>query len=650
MDENIKLDKLKELVDKANYYRDQYYNHDKSLISDEEYDDLFDEIENLEKEIGVVFSNSPTHNVGYTVSGKLKKVKHNHPMLSLGKTKDLEEIKSFLGDKKGVIMGKLDGLSLSVAYKNGKLVSAETRGNGEIGEDVLHNAYFIENFPIQIPEKEEVVVDGELIIPIDEFEKINEGLEEKYKHVRNLASGSIRQLDSRIAASRHMHFVAWKLIKAPGDFKNSFIKQWFYMDKLGFETVPLMELPENISVERLEQAVNLIKTACKAYQYKIDGCVFGYDDIEYSENLGRTEHHLNGQIAYKFYDEKYSTTIRQVVWQMGRSGILSPVAVFDPVEIDGSVVTRATLHNISYIKMLGLKIGCTAYIIKANDVIPRVDSCEDDGTEEVEIPTRCPDCGSELDLINEQGVALICRNRDCPAQVSSKFIHFVSRDCMNIEGLSEATLIKFIERGFLRIYADIFCLSRYAEEIKAMDGFGEKSWDNLWSAIQKAKTVTLSHYINALGIPLVGKRAAKAISEFCDGNLEKFLICKSNKNFDWDVIPDFGEETKKAINEFNDDLTIGIEYFLNIIPDDIGKGNKFTGKIFCVTGKLENYTREEITREIEDQGGKVASSVTSKTDYLITNTPDSNSSKNKKAKELGIEVITEYEFINMIGG
>lgn len=644
MEENNKLDKLKELIKQANYYRDQYYNHDNSEISDKEYDDLFDEIEKLEQDTGIVLSNSPTHNVGYSVSSKLEKVKHNHPMLSLSKTKDLDEIKSFLGNKKGVIMGKLDGLSLSLCYKDGKLVSAETRGDGETGEDVLNNAYFIENLPLQIPEKDEVIVDGELIIPIDKFKKINEGLEEKYKHVRNLASGSIRQLDSQVAASRHMHFVAWKLIKAPGDFQNSFIKEWFYMDSLGFETVPLMELPENISVDRLDQAVELIKSACKEYQYKIDGCVFGYDDLEYSRSLGRTEHHLNSQIAYKFYDEKYQSTLRKVSWQLGRSGILSPVAVFDPVEIDGSVITRATLHNISYIKMLGLRIGCTIYIIKANDVIPRVDSCEDDGTEDIEIPTVCYDCGGPLEITDDYGVALICRNKDCPSQITSKFEHFVTRDCMNIEGLSESTLVKFISKGFLKTYKDIFHLDKYADKIKGMDGFGEKSWENLWAAIQKARNTTLSRYINALGIPLVGKRAAKSISVYCQGSYEKFQECFDNKNFDWSIISDFGETTSRAINEFEDKLVEGLIDELNVLPDDVNDSNKFAGKTFCVTGKLENYTRESITEEIEKNGGKVASAVTYNTDYLITNTPDSNTAKNKKAKELGISVITEAEF------
>lgn len=644
-----KLDELKELVQKANYYRDQYYNHDRSEISDKEYDDLFDKIAKLEEETGIVLSNSPTKNVGYTVNSKLKKVKHNHPMLSLGKTKDLEEIHGFLSNKKGVIMGKLDGLSLSLGYKNGKLVSAETRGDGEIGEDVLHNAHFIENLPLQIPVKEEIIIDGELVIPVKAFEEINAKLneEEQYKHVRNLAAGSIRQLDSKIAASRHMHFVAWKLVKAPGDFKNSFIKEWFYMDELGFETVPLIELPSGIEVERLDQAVNLIRAACKEYDYKIDGCVFGYDDIKYAESLGRTEHHFNGQIAYKFYDEKYKSTLRKVHWQMGRSGTLNPVAVFDPVEIDGSVITRATLHNISYIKLLGLRIGCTVYIIKANDVIPRVDSCEDDGTEDIIIPTKCPSCGSNLEITNDNGVALICRNENCSSQIFSKFDHLVSRDCLNIEGLSSETLFRFLKHDFIKKYADIFHLDRYKEEIISMDGFGEKSWNNLWDAIQRAKTVTLSKYINSLGIPMVGKGAAKSISAYCQGDFKTFDKYFQNKQFNWNVIDGVGDTTCKSINGFADILTEGLSDELNIISDRSSKDNSLSGKVFCVTGKLENYTRESITETIENRGGKLSSSVSAKTDYLITNTPDSNSSKNQKAKELGIKVITEKEFSEM---
>ena len=649
-----KIEELKELIEQANYHRDLYYNKGDNEISDEEYDELFDKIAKLEKETGVIFSNSPTQTVGYNVVSELPKVNHNHPMLSLGKTKDINEISTFLDGRKGVCMSKLDGVSLSILYKDGKLVSAETRGDGAIGENVTHNASAISNIPLTISEKGEVIVDGELIVPLDEFERINSELpeEDRYKSARNLASGSIRQLDSSVARSRKIKFIAWKLIKSAKNCENSFVKEWFYLDELGFDVVPMIELPENLPIDRLEDAVELIKAASAEYKYKIDGCVFGFDDLEYAKSLGKTEHHFNGQLAFKFYDEKYPSVLRDVIWQVGRTGVLSPVAVFDPVEIDGATITRATLHNPAYIQLLGLEIGCTVNIIKANDVIPRVDSCEKGITGiTIEYPKTCPACGQEVHFVQSESgkMNLMCKNHECPAKQVAKFAHFVSRDCANIDGLSEATLEKLLSLHLIRSYTDIYHLNRYKKEVSALDGFGEKSWENLWNAIEKSRHIVLSKFINALSIPLIGKKASKSLSKYCRGDIDTFRNVIDSPEVLLDI-EDFGPAMVQSITDFNFDeakVLSGEFIFDDEFAEEVG--TTLDGKTFCVTGSLEHFTRKSIEEKIESLGGKMTSSVTSKTDYLVTNTLDSGSSKNKKAQELGINIITEEEFLTMIG-
>lgn len=660
-----KIERIKELVELLNHYRNEYYNNQNSEISDFEYDTLFDELSSLEQETGFIMTVSPTQTVGYEVKSELTKVKHNHHMLSLDKTKDINDIVKFLDGREGVIMAKMDGLTCSLRYLNGELVSAETRGNGEVGEDILHCAKTIKNIPLRIECLDEVIVDGEVIITYDDFEKINSTLpvDKQYKNPRNLASGSIRQLDSSVAAKRNMKFIAWKLVKGwmsctgVGLMNKNFFKDRLrLLEHLGFEVVNYIEISKLVATDerQINKCIEWIKTDCEACGHPIDGCVIGYDDIKYGESLGATEHHLRSQIAFKFYDELYETKLQYIDWTLGKTGVLTPTAVFDPVEIDGTEITRASLHNISIIKSLGLANDCTVRIYKANQIIPQVDSCDNDGSEEVVIPNSCPVCGGKTAIKKDnESEVLVCTNPTCSGKRLAQFVHFASRKCLNIDGLSEATLEKLISLGHINNFKDIYHLSNHYDKLIQLDGFGAKSVEKLLQAIEKSRDVKLENFITALGIPNIGLSAAKTISNYFQGNYDKFIQAYRDC-FDWTWLDDFGvvmsESLENYLDEYFEDVNIlaaemrFIEHECKEVVD-----NPFSGKTLCVTGKLNHFTRDSINEKIISLGSKAASSVSKKTDYLITN-EQSGSSKYKKALELNISIITEDEFLKMIGG
>ena len=650
-----KINRIKELVEQLNHHRDLYYNNSRPEISDLSYDNLFDELSELEKDTGFVLATSPTQTVGYEVKSNLTKVTHNHPMLSLDKTKSVDDVIKFIGGKDGVIMAKMDGLTCSLRYLNGELVSAETRGNGEVGEDILHCAKTIKNLPLKIDCMDEVIIDGEVIITYDDFEKINETLPEdqRYKHPRNLASGSIRQLDSSVAAERNMKFIAWKFVK--GYNSNSFSNRLLYLYDLGFEVTPDSRFIAKISTDRvfIEEMIELIKERCSEHKYPIDGCVFGYDDIAYGESLGATGHHLRSQLAFKFYDELYDTKLLSIDWTMGKTGVLTPTAVFEPVEIDGTTVERASLHNISIIKNLGLTNGCTVKVYKANQIIPQIDSCEQDGNGEIEIPYVCPICGEATAIQKDNdSEVLICTNKNCSGKMLGLFTHFVSKKGMNIDGLSEATLELLISKGYINKFKDIYTLYTRFKELALLPGMGAKSVEKLINSIEKSRDVKLENFICALGIPNIGLSASKTIAKHFGYDCYKW-ISESFNNFNWKKLDDFGAVMATSIEEYlreNINEVESLAYEMNfIIPEKQQVvENQFMGKTLCVTGKLNNFTRDSINEKIASLGAKTAGSVSKKTDYLITNEA-SGSSKYKKAVELGIPVITEEEFLRMCG-
>lgn len=657
--------KIKLLVDKLNKYRDLYYNENTSKILDEEYDKLFDELKELENETGIIYSNSPTQSVGYEVKSKLKKVKHNHPMLSLDKTKDINDLIAFFGDKPGILMHKLDGLTVSLRYIDGELVSAETRGNGEIGEDITHNAKVFSNIPLYIDYKDELIVDGEAIIDYDTLEKINSTLPDnkEYKNPRNLVSGSVRQLDSSIAAKRNIKFIAWKLIK--GYDSNSFVKRLDWLSELGFEVVCYSLLNNRIYDDSISYIHNVnviedLKMLAEKKDYPIDGLVASYDDIAYGESLGATGHHIRSQLAFKFYDETAETKILNVDWTMGKSGSLTPTAIFAPVELDGTIVERASLHNVNIFKSLNLYCGDTVLVYKANQIIPQIlENLDKFTTNKSELarfysPHICPCCGSPTFIRKDNdSEVLYCSNDNCRGKLLGKLTHFVSKNAMNIDGLSESTLEKFINLGYLNSFIDIYKLNEHYNEIIKLEGFGKRSADKLMTAIENSKHTTLSRFLYALCIPLIGRSASKTISKYFNGDFEKFYETCCLPTFNFEQLEDFGYQMALSINNYIHDNAAYIRTLASIMTFEIPQISNslsidLTGKTFVITGSLNKFAnREEAKEKIESLGGKVAGSVSKRTDYLINNDINSTSGKNKKAKELGVPIITEEELINM---
>ena len=637
-----KIDRIKELTELLNKASDSYYNTGDTIMEDHEFDTLLEELRSLEQETGFVMATSPTYKVGYEVKSELQKVTHNHPMLSLAKTKDWNEFIIYFGSKDVIGMLKMDGLTCSLRYVNGELVSAETRGNGEIGEDILHNIKTVKTVPQKIPYKDELIVDGEIICTYEDFEPFST----EYKNPRNFASGSIRLLDSNECAKRPLTFVAWNVIKG-FDNENSFLRKLVLIDELGFTVVPWTS---SFDWDAKEFLVN----KAKKLGYPIDGLVGRFDDIKYGEGLGATSHHSNAAYAFKFGDETYETILRDVEWNTTRTGIIAPVAVFDEVDLDGALTTRATLHNLSIIEQLELGIGDTITVYRSNMVIPKID---DNLTRSntLKIPTVCPCCGHPTEVkYTDNSKVLMCTNPDCPAKKLARFTHFVSRKCMNIDGLSERTLELLISNNLIKNFRDIYHLKEHVGKLCTLDGMGKKSVENLLNSIEKSRDVKLENFIAALGIPNIGLSAAKAISKKFNGSHYDFILALSNDNYDFSQIDDFGEITNKSLHDWwhsKDPMVELLPMEVNFIVEDTGSNANLDGKSFCITGSLTHYAnRDALVKAIDDNGGKYVSSVSKKTDYLINNDKTSTSGKNKKAMDLNIPIISEEDFINMIGG
>ena len=651
-----KVKRIKELVKQLNEYRDVYYNEARSDVPDAEYDRLFDELSELENETGVVYANSPTQSVGYEVKSELEKVKHSHPMLSLDKTKSVDDLVKFVRDKDCILSLKMDGLTCLLTYENGELVQAETRGDGEIGELITHNARVFDNIPLSIDYKGHFEIEGEAIITYEDFDKINKSLpdDKKYKNPRNLASGSVRQLDSKIAAQRHIKFIAWKV---PTDIaSSSFINRLQYAVELGFDTVPLLPIRGNCNAEFINIVVEQLQRRANERSFPIDGLVATYNDITYGESLGMTGHHPKHSIAFKFYDEEAETVLKNIEWSMGKIGSLTPVAIFDPVEIDGTMVERASLHNVSILTKLDLQIGDTITVYKANQIIPQVKenlSAKNRESAYIRIPSKCPVCESPTQIVKENdSEVLMCTNPHCKGKLLGRVSHFVSKKGMDISGLSEETIKKLIELGWIAEITDIYNLDQYYDRLSTMSGFGKKSVDKLRKSIENSKTVRLDKFITSLSIPGIGTSQSKELVK-AFGTWDKFRDA-SVDYYDFTQLDGFGDVLNNNIHSWFEDMSNIADYLASLMTfeseDNSKTNNSLNGKSFVVTGKVYKFkNRDEVKEAIEKFGGKVTGSVTKSTFALINNDIESNSSKNKKAKELGVQIINEEQLIEMLG-
>lgn len=651
-----KVKRIKDLVKQLNEYRDSYYNEARPVVSDAAYDKLFDELSELEKETGVVYANSPTQTVGYVVKSELEKVKHSHPMLSLDKTKSVDDLVKFAGEKDCILSLKMDGLTCLLTYENGELVQAETRGDGEVGELITHNAKVFDNIPLTIDYKGHFEIEGEAIITYDDFNKINESLSEdkKYKNPRNLASGSVRQLDSKIASQRHIKFIAWKVPTEVAS--NSFINRLQYAAELGFDTVPFLPIRGNSNAEFINIVIEQLQRRANERNFPIDGLVATYNDITYGESLGMTGHHPKHSIAFKFYDEEVETVLKNIEWSMGKIGSLTPVAIFDPVEIDGTMVERASLHNVSILTKLDLQIGDTIIVYKANQIIPQVKenlSAKDRESAYIRIPSQCPVCESSTQIVKENdSEVLMCTNPHCKGKLLGRVSHFVSKKGMDISGLSEETIKKFIELGWITEITDVYNLGQHYDRLSTMSGFGKKSVNKLRKSIENSKTVRLDKFITSLSIPGIGTSQSRELAKVFntwDDFRDASVGC-----YNFTQIDGFGDVLNKNIHSWFKDVSCIAEQLASLMTfkteEKRNTDNSLDGKSFVVTGKVFRFrNRDEIKSEIEKQGGKVTSSVTKSTYALINNDIESNSSKNKKAKELGVQIINEDQLIEMLG-
>lgn len=649
-----KINRLKELTEQLNHYRDSYYNNSESLISDKKYDDLFDELHSLEEETGIIMSNSPTKTVGYEVKSKLEKVKHSHPMLSLDKTKSTDDLIKFSDGIDCIISLKLDGLTVLNTYNNSVLCQSETRGNGEEGEIITHNAKVFDNLPLNIPFDRKFEIEGEAIITQSDFEKINTNGE--YKNCRNLASGSVRQLDSNITKDRHVRFIAWKIPFGVTTYSQGFKIAAQY----GFEVVPYVKY--NSKYDDIEKAIEVLKSIAKEKTLPIDGLVITYDNIEYGKSLGMTGHHPKHSLAYKFYDDSYPTELLEVEFTMGKTGVLTPTAVFKPVEIDGTVVERASLHNISIMKELGITHkGQTINVYKANQIIPQIDSVEEDDIEITDdnmiTPVEtCPICGADTKIIQENdSKVLICTNDNCKGKLLGKLVNFCSKNAINIEGMSEATLQFLIDKGWVKSFQDIYKLDYYRQAWKEYGGFGDKSVDKLLDAIENSRKTTLDRFIYSLSIPQIGRSTSKDISKYCNNSIDEFTFIMENTSLEFVAIDGVGVSATTSLDDWwNRNRNMFYELAEEFIFATNKKENNnalvdLSGKTFVITGSLNHYkNRDELVSVIEGLNGKVSGSVSAKTSYLINNDTQSSSSKNQKAQKLNIPIISEHDFINMI--
>ena len=649
-----KTKRIRELIGTLRAAGRAYYQESREIMSNFEYDKLYDELVSLEKETGIVFANSPTQNVGYEVVSALTKERHEKPMLSLNKTKSVEELADWLGGQTGLLSWKMDGLTIVLTYQNGTLVKAVTRGNGEIGEVITANAKAFVNVPLNISYQGELILRGEAIIRYSDFEKINEQIEDvdaKYKNPRNLCSGSVRQLNSEITAQRQVHFYAFSLVKADGiDFKNSRKEQFEWLKTQGFEVVEYHE----VTKETLPETVKMYSEAIAENDTPSDGLVLLYDDIAYGQSLGRTAKFPRDSIAFKWADEIQETKLLYIEWSASRTGLINPVAVFEPVELEGTTVSRASVHNISIMEALELGAGDRITVYKANMIIPQIaDNLTRSGVRD--IPEACPVCGGQTEVRQLNDVkSLYCTNPDCQAKKIKSFTLFTSRDALNIAGLSEATLEKFIGVGMIHEYADIFHLDRHQEEIVEMDGFGQKSYDNLIAAAEKASHTTLPRMVYGLGVAGIGLANAKMICRHFKNDFEAMRHATVEELVEIDGIGEVLAQAWTAFfsdgknNAIVDHLLAELTFEAEDEESSEGADEAFAGMNFVITGSLEHFkNRKELQELIERRGGKVTGSVTSKTNYLINNDVASSSSKNKKARELGVPILSEEEFLKL---
>ena len=646
-----KNERMKELVSLLNKASRAYYQEAQEIMSNYEYDRLYDELKELEDELGITLSNSPTVNVGYEVVSELPKERHESPMLSLDKTKEVEELKNFVGDQKVLISWKMDGLTVVLTYRDGKLYKAVTRGNGEVGEVITNNAKVFKNVPVQIAYQGELILRGEAVIGYKDFEKINQEIEDvdaRYKNPRNLCSGSVRQLNNQITAKRNVMFYAFTLVQADGvDFQNSRACQMEWLKSQGFTTVEYYM----VTRDTVEDEVAKFSSKISENDFPSDGLVLTYDDIAYGRSLGRTAKFPRDSFAFKWQDEIRETVLREIEWSPSRTGLINPVAIFDPVELEGTTVSRASVHNISIMEELELGIGDKIEVYKANMIIPQIaENLTRSGVKD--IPCKCPVCQGETKIRQVGNAkALYCMNPECQAKHGKSFALFVSRDALNIEGLSEATLEKFISRGYIHTFADIFHLDQYKEKIQKMEGFGEKSYKKLTESIEKARTTTLPRVIYSLGIAGIGLANAKVICRELKYDVESLLKVSEEE---LNEIQGVGEVLAKAFVGYFADAK-HVENFrrllneLTIPKETVTKQQIFEGVNFVITGSVKHFAnRGEVKELIESLGGKVTGSVTSKTNYLINNDVTSTSSKNKKANELGIPIISEETFLELV--
>ncbi len=645
--------RIKELTELLNQAAKAYYQEDREIMSNYEYDKLYDELAALEQSAGVTLSGSPTMRVGYELLSELPKEAHQSPMLSLDKTKDIAALQDWLGDQDGLLSWKLDGLTIVLTYENGRLAKAVTRGNGEVGEVITNNARVFANIPLKIACQGRLTLRGEAVIPYSSFRRINqeiEDVESRYKNPRNLCSGSVRQLNNEITAKRDIHFYAFSLVTAESaDFENSRERQLLWLQSQGFETVAY----RRVNRETVAEAVSAFSEEVKTQDVPSDGLVLLFDDIAYGQSLGRTAKFPRDSIAFKWADDTEETTLKYIEWSASRTGLINPVAVFEPVEIEGSTVSRASVHNISILESLELGSGDKITVYKANMIIPQIsENLTRSGVDE--IPSHCPVCGEQTEIRAVNDVkALYCVNEACPAKKLKSFALFASRDAMNIDGLSEATLEKFISCGFIHDFTDLFHLERHEKAIVSMEGFGEKSYRNLIASVEKARDTQLWRLIYALGIANIGPANAKMLCRAFKNNVEQLAGAAAA---DFTAIDGIGEVIAEGIvsyfaKESNRELLSRLLKEVRIAPEEFSDEEKaLTGKTFVITGNLEHFdNRDQLKALIEDAGGKVTGSVTKKTSYLINNDVTSSSSKNKKARELDIPILSEEDFMEMTG-
>lgn len=650
-----KLERIKQLIKELNNASYAYYNQ-VPIMSDYEWDKMYDELETLEYVTGIVLANSPTHNVGYSVADELKEVEHNHPMLSLDKTKSVDELIEFIGNKDCFLSVKADGLTTSLHYINGKLIGAETRGNGVRGIECLQNVLTMKNVPKEIPYKDELIIDGETIIGWDTFREINDKLSEdkKYKHPRNLVSGSLQLLDSKEAANRNMRFVAWRVIKG---FEHKIPSEDLFKAKaIGFEIIPILKSPRINQKKELVILLNQIRESANSHNIPYDGAVMAVDDYKIAESMGRTDKFFRHSMAYKYEDELFETVLTDIEWNTSKTGLINPVAIFKPIDLNGAITTRATLHNVTYIKDMMLGIGDRIRVYRSNMVIPKVhDSINKSGN--FDVPKFCPICKSPTKIVKENNSeVLYCTNPNCKGIILGKLSHAVSRNALNIDNLSEATLEKMIKLGWVASIKDIYHLSDYKNHMIVLDGFGKKSVEKLLNSIEESRNTNLKRFLYSLSIPLLGNSASKDISEFCGNDFNSFVGALTEGGKDaFTSINGIGETLGKSIinywNKHNEEIMDLAQEFIFSKDEKIEKveNDKINGKVFVVTGSVNHYkNRNELKADIEKNGGKVTSSVTSKTDYLINNDINSNSSKNKKAKDLNVPIISKEQFISML--